>query len=116
MRHTSKPSWKLGVSRATEAPQAYRTLGVNTLVPCLSTLKYIAAYRLWLQFADGTQGEVNLAPELWGEMFELLRDQTSFQTVQLDKELNTIRWANGTDFAPEFLYQLVTKGSKTPAQ
>ena len=86
------------------------------MVPCLSTLKYIAAYRLWLQFADGAQGEIDLEPELWGEMFEPLRDQTYFQTVQLDKELNTIRWANGADFAPEFLYQLVTKGSKTSAQ
>jgi hypothetical protein len=86
------------------------------MVPCLSALKYIAAYRLWLQFADGVQGEVDLESELWGEVFEPLRDQAYFQTGQLDKELNTIRWANGADFAPEFLYQLVTKGLKTPVQ
>jgi len=86
------------------------------MVPCLSALKYSAAYRLWLQFADGAQGEVDLEPELWGEVFEPLRDHVYFQTVQLDKELNTIRWANGADFAPEFLYQLLTKGSTTPVQ
>jgi hypothetical protein len=79
-------------------------------------MKYIAAYRLWLQFADGSQGEVDLEQELWGEVFEPLRDQPYFKTVQLDKELNTIRWDNGADFAPEFLYQLVVAGLKTPTQ
>ena len=86
------------------------------MVPCLSAVKYLAAYRLWLQFTDGAQGEVNLEPELWGEVFEPLRDHAYFQTVQLDKERNTIRWANGADFAPEFLCQLVTKGIETPVQ
>jgi len=86
------------------------------MVPYLSVVQYLTAYRLWLQFADGTQGEVDLEPELWGEVFEPLRDHAYFQTVQLDKELNTIRWANGADFAPEFLYQLVTKGITTPVQ
>jgi Protein of unknown function (DUF2442) len=86
------------------------------MVPRLSAMKYIAAYRLWLQFADGSQGEVDLEQELWGEVFEPLRDQAYFKTVQLDKELNTIRWDNGADFAPEFLYQLVVTGLKTPTQ
>jgi hypothetical protein len=79
-------------------------------------MKYIAAYRLWLQFEDGSQGEADLEQELWGEVFEPLRDQAYFKTVQLDKELNTIRWDNGADFAPEFLYQLVVTGLKTPAK
>jgi hypothetical protein len=79
-------------------------------------MKYIAAYRLWLQFEDGTQGEVDLEQELWGEVFEPLRNLTYFRTVQLDKELNTIRWDNGADFAPEFLYQLVMTGLKAPSK
>jgi hypothetical protein len=79
-------------------------------------MKYIAAYRLWLQFEDGSQGEVDLEQELWGEVFVPLRNQAYFRTVQLDKELNTICWDNGADFAPEFLYQLVTIGIKTPTK
>jgi hypothetical protein len=86
------------------------------MVPRLSDMKYIAAYRIWLQFEDGCQGEVDLQQELWGEVFEPLRDQAYFKTVQLDKELNTIRWDNGADFAPEFLYQLVTTGFRVPAE
>ena len=86
------------------------------MIPRLSAMKYIAAYRLWLQFEDGSQGEVDLEQELWGEVFTPLRNQAYFKTVHLDKELNTIRWDNGADFAPEFLYQLVTTGLKTRAK
>lgn len=86
------------------------------MVPRLTAMKYTAAYRLWLQFENGTQGEVDLEQELWGEVFEPLRNLAYFRTVQLDKELNTIRWANGADFAPEFLYQLVRAGLKTPSK
>jgi len=78
------------------------------MVPRLSDMKYIAEYRLWLQFEDGCQGEVDLQPELWGEVFEPLQDVVYFKTVHLDKDLNTICWDNGADFAPEFLYHMVT--------
>ena len=86
------------------------------MIPRLSAMKHIASYRLWLQFEDGSQGEIDLEQELWGEVFEPLRNLAYFKTVQLDKELNTIRWDNGADFAPEFLYQLITTGLKTPAR
>jgi hypothetical protein len=85
------------------------------MVPRLSAMKYIAEYRLWLQFEDGSQGEIDLQPELWGEVFEPLRDVAYFKTVKLDKELNTVCWGNGADFAPEFLYHLVTTGFRSPA-
>lgn len=78
------------------------------MVPRLSDMKYIAGYRLWLVFEDGSQGEIDLGEELWGEMFEPLKDLGFFKTVRLDKELNTITWENGADFAPEFLYKKVT--------
>jgi len=78
------------------------------MVPRLSDMKYIVEYRLWLQFEDGRQGEIDLQAELWGEVFEPLRDIAYFKTVHLDKALKTICWDNGADFAPEFLYHLVT--------
>jgi Protein of unknown function (DUF2442) len=85
------------------------------MVPRLSAMKYIAEYRLWLQFEDGSQGEIDLQPELWGEVFEPLQDVAYFKTVKLDKELNTVCWDNGADFAPEFLYHMVTTGLRSPA-
>lgn len=38
-------------------------------------------------------------------MFEPLKDQARFAEFALDKELETIVWPNGADFAPEFLYK-----------
>jgi hypothetical protein len=49
-----------------------------------------------------------LQDELWGEVFEPLQQLERFKTVYLDRELNTIRWENGADFAPEFLYVKLT--------
>jgi len=36
-----------------------------------------------------------------------LKDKDRFREFVLDKELETIVWPNGADFAPEFLYQLL---------
>ncbi len=39
-------------------------------------------------------------------IFEPLKDKALFAEFSLDKELETIVWRNGADFAPEFLYQI----------
>ena len=57
-----------------------------------------------LKFNDGAEGFVDLAEELYGEMFEPLRDPEKFRAFTVDPELNTIAWENGADFAPEFLH------------
>ena len=36
--------------------------------------KYINGYRIWLSFNDGSQGEIDLLSELYGEIFEPLKD------------------------------------------
>ena len=75
------------------------------MVPRLEEAKYVGGYRIWLRFADGVEGEVDLESDLWGEMFDDLRDEIRFSGFSLDEELGTIVWPNGADFAPEFLYQ-----------
>ena len=75
------------------------------MLPKLTEARYCGAYRVWLRFADGIEGEVDLEPELWGEMFLPLRDKEQFEKISLSKELGTIVWPNGADFAPEFLYR-----------
>ncbi|MEO5369143.1 MAG: DUF2442 domain-containing protein [Magnetococcus sp. DMHC-1] len=69
----------------------------------ITDVKYLGDYRLWLRFDNGASGMVELESELWGEMFVPLKDKTSFASVRVDQELGTIAWANGADFAPEFL-------------
>jgi Protein of unknown function (DUF2442) len=75
------------------------------MLPKLREARYQGDYRIWLKFADGVEGEVDLEDELWGDMFQPLKDKALFAELLLDEELETIVWPNGADFAPEFLYQ-----------
>jgi hypothetical protein len=75
------------------------------MLPKLKEARYQGDYRVWLKFEDGIEGEVDLEKELWGQVFEPLKQKALFAKLSLDKELDTIVWPNGADFAPEFLYQ-----------
>jgi hypothetical protein len=66
--------------------------------------KYLHDYVIWLKFNDGTEGEVDLRNEIFGEMFAPLQDLSKFQRFRVDPEIQTIAWENGADLAPEFLY------------
>lgn len=65
--------------------------------------RHLGGYRVWLRFSDGAEGEIDLEAELWGEVFEPLKDPAYFALVELDPEARTIVWPNGADLAPEFL-------------
>ena len=73
----------------------------------ITDTKYVDTYRLWLRFSDGAAGVIDLEPELYGEIFEPLRDPTFFRQVYLTSR--TIEWPNGADFAPEFLRRQITQ-------
>ena len=75
------------------------------MTPTLKSAEYVGSYRLRLTFSDGKVGDIDLASELWGEVFEPLKDLELFKSFKVDKELGTVVWPNGADFAPEFLYQ-----------
>ena len=71
---------------------------------------YRGGHRVWLKFNDGLEGEVDLASELTGEVFEPLRDTAYFASSRVDE---TLTWPNGADFAPEFLHDLVRDANRT---
>lgn len=83
------------------------------MIPRLSEAKYVTGYKIALAFEDGLQGIIDLEGELWGEVFEPLNDRELFKQVRLNRELNTICWENGADFAPEFLYQSLSVAPAT---
>lgn len=67
--------------------------------------RYVKGYTIWLRFEDGTEGQVDLASELHGPVFEPLKDLAYFAQVQVNSDTGTIEWPNRADFAPEFLYE-----------
>ena len=80
-------------------------------IPRVLEVKPLPQSCLWLRFHDGLQGSVDLSDELWGPMFEPLRNPELFDQVMVDPELETVVWPNGADLAPEFLYQAAQQAS-----
>lgn len=64
-------------------------------------------YRLVITFDDHRQFEFDMAPYLYGEMFEPLKDPQFFNLVTVDPDFGCICWPNGADLAPDYLYMLM---------
>ena len=69
--------------------------------------KYLEGYKINLKFSDGTNGNVDLENEIYGQIFEPLKDIEYFKKFAVDTW--TICWPNGADLSPEFLYELAIK-------
>ncbi len=70
------------------------------------SVEYLGNYSLRLAFNDGVVKVVDLQNELYGEVFEPLKDIEVFKQVTVNPDTNTIEWRNGADLAPEFLYEI----------
>ncbi len=77
------------------------------MIPKVVEVKHLEGYKLWLRFQDGLSGTVDLSAELWGPMFEPLKDMALFAQAAVHPELETVTWPNGADLAPEFLYERI---------
>jgi hypothetical protein len=77
------------------------------MIPRVTEARYVQGYTIHLRFADGTEGDVDLRDELYGEIFEPLKDQAFFRQFSVHPEFHTLTWPNGADIAPEFLYEKV---------
>jgi hypothetical protein len=75
------------------------------MIPKVVEVRALKGYRLWLRFHDGIAGVVDLSAELWGPVFEPLKNEILFARATIDPELETVTWPNGADLAPEFLYE-----------
>jgi len=71
--------------------------------------RYLGGHSLWLRFRDGTQGEIDLSPQLNGPVFEPLKDPEFFRQFRIDPECRTLVWPNGADIAPEALHDGVRR-------
>lgn len=66
--------------------------------------EYYDKYRLKVKFNNGAEGVVDLEQELYGEVFEPLKNVELFRKFALTGR--TIEWPNGADFAPEYLLEI----------
>lgn len=63
-------------------------------------------YTLAVTFDDGTYGEIFLEEQLFGPMFEPLKDPALFDQARVD-EFGALCWPNDADLAPDALYRKV---------
>jgi hypothetical protein len=72
--------------------------------------KHIQDYQVWIKFDDGKSGKINLIDEIWGEVFEPLKDINYFRNFKIEND--TLSWENEADLAPDFLYELLNQQTK----
>ena len=77
------------------------------MIPKVIAAEYQHDFVIHISFADGAEGDVDLADELHGEVFEPLKDHAVFRTFTVHPEFHTLCWPNGADLAPEFLYDRI---------
>jgi len=69
--------------------------------------KYCEQYKIWLKFNDNHTGVVDLENDIWGHIFEPLKDISVFKEFHISEISNTLEWDNGADIAPEYLYKKI---------
>lgn len=80
-------------------------MSTRTRTARIRSVEPLERFALRLGFDDGTTREIDLEDELWGPVFEPLRqDPELFRQVRVDEELGTIVWPNGADMDPDVLH------------
>jgi len=79
------------------------TLEMTTDLPRITRVEPLSGIRLAVEFSDGVRGEVDLADDLWGPVFEPLKERALFEQVTVDS-FGAICWPNGADLAPDALH------------
>jgi len=82
-------------------------------LPRVTAVRHVRAHTLWIQFSDGLEGEIDLAPDiekLSGPVLTPLRDERLFSRVRVDA--GALAWPNGADWAPELLHELLGEAKR----
>ncbi len=79
----------------------------------LTEVKVLKGYRLWLRFADGVEGEVDLSDFAGRGVLEAWGERRFFENVRID-EYGALGWGSEIDLCPDALYLRLT--GKSPEE
>src|ERR1700733_9227485 len=68
--------------------------------------EYLEGYKLRILFNNNKEKIVDLEKELYGPMYEPLKNVKYFKKVFVDSDFITVQWPNGEDFSPDVLYSM----------
>lgn len=78
---------------------------ITNMLVRVKSVRCVGPRTIRVRFDDDAVRDVDLSEELWGEVFEPLRDPKFFGKVFVNDETGTVEWPNGADLAPTFLYE-----------
>lgn len=76
-------------------------------------VKALLDYKIWVKYADGVEGEVDLSYLVGKGVFSLWNDYDAFKNVHIGK-YGEIAWGESIDICPDSTYMKIT--GKTPEQ
>ncbi|MGH7155145.1 MAG: DUF2442 domain-containing protein [Acetobacteraceae bacterium] len=80
-------------------------------------VRHAGGHRLFLRFADGAEGILDLAGRLrFDGVFAPLRDPAGFAGVLLNAELGTVAWPGGADLCPDVLRGWLAEAGADPVR
>ena len=84
-------------------------LGIGRLYEMLKPLevKPLPGYKIWLKYADGVEGEVDLSDLVGKGVFRLWDDPNAFEKVSVGKS-GEIRWGEQVDLCADAIYMQLT--------
>jgi hypothetical protein len=83
------------------------------MLVCPTSVRALPNYRLYLEFSDGTKGEVDLSDLARGEVFEAWGDPGFFERVHIGSH-REIKWDDEIELCADSLYLKLT--GKSPEE
>jgi hypothetical protein len=74
-------------------------------LPRVVSVVVLPRYRVRIRFADGAEGEVDLAGLVGQGVFAAWADPAEFAKVRVDPETHTLAWPGDIDLCPDALYE-----------
>lgn len=76
-------------------------------------VKTLSGYRIWIRYADGAEGEVDLSHLAGRGVFKLWEDEAKWNNVRIAED-GAIRWSEEVELCPDATYLKLT--GKSPEE
>lgn len=70
----------------------------------IKEFKLLPKYKLWLNFDDGVNGEVDLSNKVGKGVFKFWEDFGNFSKAKLSSDSRSLHWENEIDLCADSLY------------
>jgi len=77
-------------------------------------VKALSDYRIWIRYADGEEGELDLSHLAGQGVFELWEDEQKWKNVRIAED-GAIRWSEEVELCPDATYLTLTGESPKEA-